>query len=56
VDVFPVAVEHEAGLHTAFGTVLRRRGGKIFGEKELQCTCYFLSSVQTTGHIGKNEE
>jgi len=30
--------------------------GAIFGEKELQCSCYFLSSVQTTGHIGRNEE
>jgi hypothetical protein len=31
-------------------------GGAIFGEKELQRTCYFLSSVQTCGHIGRNEE
>jgi hypothetical protein len=51
-----MAVEHEADLHTAFGTVLRYRGRAIFGEKELQCTCYFLSSVQTSAHIDRNEE
>jgi len=50
-----VTVEHEADLHTALALCLDVGGGQIL-EKKLQCTCYFLSSIQTTGLIGRNEE